>query len=159
MKMERGPGGASPRENEGAHGWAEGSIQEDDRAKCDEGAMVKRGWLRRQARRQITDKNSDHGGRARCDARQRCREGKILIAARTAVQGVGKGGNVMAGTAVVVTAGRPGKFVFLGTRGFEGTALTGSRLLEGGMAALLETQDRTRGKTLPGHQQDQEADQ
>jgi len=159
MKMERGPGGARPRENEGAHGWAEGSIQEDDRAKCDEGAMVKRGWLRRQVRRQITDKNRDHRGRSRCDPRRRRREGKILIAARTAVQGVGQGGYVVAGTAVVVTAGRPGKFVFLGTGGFNGTALTSSRLLECGMAALLETQDRTRGKTLLGHQQDQEADQ
>lgn len=50
-----------------------------------------------------------------------------------------------------------GKVPCGGARGFGGRALTGDRLLDGGMTAFADAQDKTRSQPLPGHKEDQKA--
>jgi hypothetical protein len=65
------------------------------------------------------------------------------------------GGDILAGAAMVMGA----KFSRGAGRRFNGRTFAGDRLLDGGVAVLSEAQDKTRSQRLPGHQEDQEADE
>ena len=92
----------------------------------------------------------ESGGRDRDVYRQEGRRGKILVALRAAMCEVNAGGEILAGTAMIVS----GESSLRAGGRFGRRAFAAKSLLDGGATAISDAQDKVRSQPLSGREED-----